>query len=76
MAMHAGHAFRRTSSTATLAFNSTIACGDFAPFLTMADALCGPSNALQNFQKHTSVDRTLQQDRLVGRHSPSQVSIL
>ncbi|KAF2686526.1 hypothetical protein K458DRAFT_298011 [Lentithecium fluviatile CBS 122367] len=38
----------------------------------MADALCGPSNALQNFQKHTSVDRTLQQDRLVGRHSPSQ----
>ncbi|KAK7193834.1 hypothetical protein DPSP01_011891 [Paraphaeosphaeria sporulosa] len=38
----------------------------------MADALCGPSTALQNFQKHTSVDRTLQQDRLVGRHSPSQ----
>ncbi|KAF2030135.1 hypothetical protein EK21DRAFT_112242 [Setomelanomma holmii] len=38
----------------------------------MADALCGPSNALQNFQKHTTVDRTLQQDRLVGRHSPSQ----
>ncbi|KAL1653418.1 hypothetical protein SLS61_003927 [Didymella pomorum] len=38
----------------------------------MADALCGPSNALQNFQKHTSVDRTLQQDRLVGRHSPAQ----
>ena len=29
----------------------------------MAEALCGPSNALQNFQKHTSVDRTLQQDR-------------
>jgi hypothetical protein len=40
----------------------------------MADALCGPSNALQNFQKHTTVDRTLQQDRVVGRHSPSQVS--
>lgn len=39
----------------------------------MADALCGPSNALQNFQKHTTVDRTLQQDRLVGRHTPSQV---
>ncbi|KAF2447866.1 hypothetical protein P171DRAFT_408389 [Karstenula rhodostoma CBS 690.94] len=38
----------------------------------MADALCGPSTALQTFQKHTSVDRTLQQDRLVGRHSPSQ----
>ncbi|EMD61646.1 hypothetical protein COCSADRAFT_39344 [Bipolaris sorokiniana ND90Pr] len=38
----------------------------------MADALCGPSNALQNFQKHTTVDRTLQQDRLVGRQSPVQ----
>ncbi|KAJ9647868.1 hypothetical protein H2199_001644 [Coniosporium tulheliwenetii] len=38
----------------------------------MADALCGPSNALQNFQKHTSVDRTLQQDRLTSRASPSQ----
>ncbi|KAH7559328.1 hypothetical protein BM1_04265 [Bipolaris maydis] len=38
----------------------------------MADALCGPSNALQNFQKHTTVDRTLQQDRLVGRQSPAQ----
>ncbi|KAF1911852.1 hypothetical protein BDU57DRAFT_523904 [Ampelomyces quisqualis] len=33
----------------------------------MADALCGPSNALQNFQKHTTVDRTLQQDRLRRR---------
>lgn len=32
----------------------------------MADALCGPSNPLQNLQKHTQVDRTLQQDRLVG----------
>ncbi|KAL3473759.1 hypothetical protein BJX99DRAFT_232987 [Aspergillus californicus] len=38
----------------------------------MSDALCGPSNALQNFQKHTSVDRTLQQDRLISRQSPSQ----
>ncbi|KAJ5927771.1 hypothetical protein N7466_006727 [Penicillium verhagenii] len=38
----------------------------------MADSLCGPSNALQNFQKHTSVDRTLQQDRLVSRQSSSQ----
>ncbi|KAF1930702.1 uncharacterized protein M421DRAFT_356619 [Didymella exigua CBS 183.55] len=38
----------------------------------MADASCGPSNALQNFQKHSSVDRTLQQDRLVGRQSPAQ----
>jgi hypothetical protein len=39
----------------------------------MADALCGPSNALQSFHKHSTVDRTLQQDRLVGRSSPSQV---
>ncbi|KAE8385059.1 hypothetical protein BDV23DRAFT_165586 [Aspergillus alliaceus] len=38
----------------------------------MSDALCGPSNALQNFQKHASVDRTLQQDRLISRRSPSQ----
>ncbi|EON61454.1 hypothetical protein W97_00669 [Coniosporium apollinis CBS 100218] len=38
----------------------------------MADALCGPSNALQSFQKHTSVDRTLQQDRLTSRASSSQ----
>ncbi|KAF2272606.1 uncharacterized protein EI97DRAFT_452956 [Westerdykella ornata] len=38
----------------------------------MADSLCGPSNALQNFQKHTSVDRTLQQDRLTSRQSPIQ----
>ncbi|KAL4870641.1 hypothetical protein BDV12DRAFT_165531 [Aspergillus spectabilis] len=38
----------------------------------MSDALCGPSNALQNFQKHTAVDRTLQQDRLISRQSPSQ----
>lgn len=46
-----------------------------APVTIMADALCGPSNALQNLQKHTSVDRTLQQDRLTSRQSPSQVSI-
>ncbi|KIX06683.1 uncharacterized protein Z518_04659 [Rhinocladiella mackenziei CBS 650.93] len=39
----------------------------------MADALCGPSNPLQNLQKHTQIDRTLQQDRLVGpRQSPGQ----
>ncbi|KAF2495817.1 hypothetical protein BU16DRAFT_526365 [Lophium mytilinum] len=38
----------------------------------MADALCGPANPLQNFQKHTAVDRTLQQDRLISRQSPSQ----
>lgn len=42
----------------------------------MGDALCGPSNALQNFQKHASVDRTLQQDRLTSRQSPVQVSII
>ncbi|KAI1909682.1 hypothetical protein LOZ65_006490 [Ophidiomyces ophidiicola] len=38
----------------------------------MGDALCGPSNALQNFQKHTSVDRTLQQDRLSSQHGAAQ----
>lgn len=38
----------------------------------MADSMCGPSNALQSFQKHSTVDRTLQQDRLVARQSPSQ----
>ncbi|RAK72547.1 protein pex20 [Aspergillus fijiensis CBS 313.89] len=38
----------------------------------MSDALCGPSNALQNFQKHASTDRTLQQDRLTSRQAPSQ----
>ncbi|KAI1619383.1 hypothetical protein EDD37DRAFT_216208 [Exophiala viscosa] len=39
----------------------------------MADALCGPSNPLQNLQKHTQIDRTLQQDRLVSsRQSPAQ----
>lgn len=38
----------------------------------MADAVCGPSNPLQNLQKHTSADRTLQQDRLVNRQSPAQ----
>lgn len=39
----------------------------------MADSMCGPSNALQNFQKHSTVDRTLQQDRFISRQSPSQV---
>ena len=39
----------------------------------MADALCGPSNSLQSFQKHTSIDRTLQQDRLSTRESSSEV---
>lgn len=39
----------------------------------MADALCGPSNALQTFQKQALVDRTLQQDRLISRQSPNQV---
>ncbi|KAH8665807.1 hypothetical protein BGZ60DRAFT_452746 [Tricladium varicosporioides] len=40
----------------------------------MAESMCGPSNALNTFQKHTTVDRTLQQDRLVHRQSPSQAS--
>ena len=39
----------------------------------MADALCGPSNALQDFRKHTTVDRTLQQDRLALRHPTQEV---
>ncbi|MCJ1478980.1 hypothetical protein MMC13_007664 [Lambiella insularis] len=30
----------------------------------MAEALCGPSNPLQNLQKHAGVNRSLQQDRL------------
>ncbi|KUJ20625.1 uncharacterized protein LY89DRAFT_682332 [Mollisia scopiformis] len=38
----------------------------------MADGLCGPSNALQNIQKHSTVDRTLQQDRIISRQTPSQ----
>jgi len=42
----------------------------------MADALCGPSNALQTFQKHSGVDRTLQQDRLAARQSPAEVCCL
>ncbi|TQS34577.1 hypothetical protein Golomagni_05032 [Golovinomyces magnicellulatus] len=33
----------------------------------MADSLCGPSNPLQNLQKQSSVDRTLQQDRYISR---------
>jgi hypothetical protein len=39
----------------------------------MTEALCGPSNPLQNFRKHTAVDRTLQQDRVAQRASTSQV---
>ncbi|KAH0558856.1 hypothetical protein GP486_004510 [Trichoglossum hirsutum] len=35
-------------------------------------ALCGPSNALQGLQKHATIDRTLQQDRLAARHPSSQ----
>lgn len=41
--------------------------------ITMADSLCGPSNPLQSLQKQTSVDRTLQQDRLIPRPSPIHV---
>lgn len=39
----------------------------------MSDALCGPSNAIQNFQKHAAADRTLQQDRLTSRQPSTQV---
>lgn len=43
-------------------------------FFSMADALCGPSNALQSFKNHSQVDRTLQQDRFTDtRHSQAQV---
>ena len=38
----------------------------------MGDALCGPSNPLQQFKQQTQLDRTLQQDRLASRASPSQ----
>ena len=38
----------------------------------MADALCGPSNPLQSFRKHTQLDRTLQQDRIVGRSNSAR----
>ena len=38
----------------------------------MSDAACGPSNSLQQFKQQTQVDRTLQQDRLVGRQGPAQ----
>ncbi|RKF76064.1 putative peroxin 20 [Golovinomyces cichoracearum] len=33
----------------------------------MADGMCGPSNPLQNLQKQSSIDRTLQQDRYISR---------
>ena len=45
------------------------------PQSIMADALCGPSNALQSFQKQTSVDRTLQQDRIIARQAPAEVHL-
>lgn len=38
----------------------------------MADALCGPSNPLQQLKQQTQFDRTLQQDRLASRHQPGQ----
>lgn len=38
----------------------------------MADALCGPSNPLQQFKQQTQLDRTIQQDRLRARLSPTQ----
>lgn len=41
-------------------------------FANMADAMCGPSNPLQQFTKQSNHDRTLQQDRLTSRHSPAQ----
>lgn len=41
----------------------------------MAEALCGPSNPLQTFQKQTSLDRTLQQDRLAHKGHSQEVGI-
>lgn len=41
----------------------------------MAESMCGPSNALQSFQKHSSADRTLQQDRLARGRNEQQVSL-
>ncbi|KAL9086362.1 MAG: hypothetical protein Q9165_007148 [Trypethelium subeluteriae] len=38
----------------------------------MGDPLCGPSNPLQNLQKQTSADRTLQQDRIASRHNAQE----
>lgn len=38
----------------------------------MADALCGPSNPLQQFKQQTQLDRTVQQDRLRSRLAPTQ----
>ncbi|KAF2171238.1 hypothetical protein M409DRAFT_18354 [Zasmidium cellare ATCC 36951] len=38
----------------------------------MADAMCGPSNPLQQFKQQTDIDRTLQQDRLTSRQNPAQ----
>ncbi|KAI9734916.1 MAG: hypothetical protein M1834_001996 [Cirrosporium novae-zelandiae] len=35
----------------------------------MAEALCGPANPLQTFQKQSNADRSLQQDHLISRHS-------
>lgn len=37
----------------------------------MADAVCGPSNPLQQFKQQTQHDRSLQQDRLTSRHNPA-----
>lgn len=48
----------------------------FQVLLKMTDALCGPSNPLQNIQKHAGVDRTLQQDRLAFHRPTSEVNTL
>lgn len=42
----------------------------------MADSLCGPSNSLEAFKKHTSVNRTLQQDRAGAGQSSAEVSTI
>lgn len=65
------HIYTTTTSTAS-AYTASTTSRPSTPAI-MGDAMCGPSNPLQNFQKHTSVDRTLQQDRLTSRQSPAQV---
>jgi len=52
--------------------SSPAAFSVYSTTVNMADALCGPSNPLQQFKQQTSLDRTLQQDRLTSRPSPAQ----
>lgn len=42
----------------------------------MENTLCGPSNSLETFKNHISVDRTLQQDRIGDGRPPAEVSAI